>query len=281
MNLTVYPDAAAFLRRAQPTLEQDEVRNNLILGIALRLARSPSLQSPPYLATVEDGDALTLAAIITPPRQVLIVHWGAAWPEAVGLVAANLVEQGMRPPGVVGPTDVSRAFAHAYAERAGVVVRDGIKERLYVLRQVVYRPDVPGHFRIAGEGDVELVTRWYAEFEAEALGEHSDLAALREVVAGKVASGDIALWDDGQPVTLVGRTRPLRHGITIAPVYTPPSFRNRGYATACTAAFTQALLDSGYDFCTLFTNLANPTANSIYQRIGYRPVTYFDEYRFA
>ncbi len=281
MKLTVYPDAAAFLERAQATLEQDEVRSNLILGIALRLSRSPTPPIPPYLATVEAGDALAVAAIITPPRNVLILGWDDAWRDGVRLVAANLAEQGMRPPGVVGPADVSRAFAAAYAEVAGVVVRDGLNERLYVLRQVVYRPDVPGRFRIADPGDLDLVTRWYAEFEAEALDEHSDVGSLREMVAAKIAAGDISLWEDGEPVALVGRTRPLRHGITIAPVYTPRPFRNRGYATACTAAFTQRLLDSGYEFCTLFTNLANPTANSIYQRIGYRPVADFDEYRFT
>ncbi|MFN8483888.1 MAG: GNAT family N-acetyltransferase [Anaerolineae bacterium] len=281
MNLTVYPEANAFLQRAQATLEQDEVRSNLILGITLRLARSPAPALPPYLATVEDGGALALAAIITPPRHVLILAWGEAWREGAGLVAGDLAERGMRPPGVIGPAEVARVFADAYAARAGVAVREGLKECLYVLRQVVYRPDAPGRFRMADAGDIELVARWYGEFEAEALGEHGDPAALRELAETKIAAGDIALWDDGGPVALVGRTRPLRHGITIAPVYTPPSFRNRGYATACTATFTQALLDSGYAFCTLFTNLANPTANSIYQRIGYRPVAYFDEYRFA
>lgn len=281
LKLAVYGDAAAFLAQAQATLEADEVRNNLILGITLRLARSPSPPIPPYLATVADGDALALAAIITPPRNVLILAWGDAWREAVHLVAADLAEREMRPPGVIGPAEVARAFADAYGQRAGVVVREGLKECLYVLRQVVYRPDAPGRFRLADADDIELVARWYGEFEAEALGEHGDPAALREFAEAKIAAGDIALWEDGEPVALVGRTRPLRHGVTIAPVYTPPPFRNRGYATACTAAFTQALLDAGYEFCTLFTNLANPTANSIYQRIGYRPVALFDEYRFA
>ncbi len=281
MKLTVYPDAAAFLQRTQETLGQDEVRSNLILGITLRLAKSPAPGAPPYLATVEDGEGLALAAIITPPRNVLVLGWGEAWRDAVGLVAANLVEGGMHPPGVVGPADVSRAFAQAYGERAGVRVRDGLKERLYVLREVVYRPNAAGRFRIAHEGDVDLVAQWYVDFEAEALGEHSDLAALRDDIAHKIAGGDIALWDDGEPVALAARTRPMPHGISIGPVYTPPAFRNRGYATACTAALSQTLLDSGYEFCTLFTNLANPTANSIYQRIGYRPVADFDEYRFA
>ncbi|MFO7545350.1 MAG: GNAT family N-acetyltransferase, partial [Trueperaceae bacterium] len=49
--------------------------------------------------------------------------------------------------------------------------------------------------------------------------------------------------------------------------------RRRGYATALVAAVTQAMLDEGRRFCSLFTDLANPTSNAIYQRIGYRPVS--------
>ena len=33
------------------------------------------------------------------------------------------------------------------------------------------------------------------------------------------------------------------------------------------------LLDAGRELCFLRTDLANPTSNSIYQRLGYRPVS--------
>ena len=74
---------------------------------------------------------------------------------------------------------------------------------------------------------------------------------------------------------MIGKTRPSENGISVGPVYTPPEQRGRGYATHLTAAFSQHLLDAGYRFCTLFTDLANPTSNSIYQQIGYRAVCDF------
>ena len=88
------------------------------------------------------------------------------------------------------------------------------------------------------------------------------------------------LWDIGQPVSLAARSRHTTHGINVGPVYTPPAFRRRGYAGACVAALSQQMLDAGWEFCTLFTDLANPTSNSVYQKIGYRPVCDFDEYVF-
>jgi predicted GNAT family acetyltransferase len=39
------------------------------------------------------------------------------------------------------------------------------------------------------------------------------------------------------------------------------------------AELTRRLIAGGRQFCFLFTDLANPTSNSIYQRVGYRPVT--------
>jgi len=95
-----------------------------------------------------------------------------------------------------------------------------------------------------------------------------------------VATGDIFLWDDGRPVSVAARNRPTPHGISVGYVYTPPELRGRGYATSCVAALSQHLLDSGYEFCTLFTDLANPTSNDIYQQIGYRPICDYDEYVF-
>ena len=71
------------------------------------------------------------------------------------------------------------------------------------------------------------------------------------------------------------------HGIRVGPVYTPPEQRGRGYASNLVAEVSQLQLDAGRTFVFLFTDLANPTANKIYQAIGYEPVNDVDEYDFA
>jgi predicted GNAT family acetyltransferase len=60
--------------------------------------------------------------------------------------------------------------------------------------------------------------------------------------------------------------------VRVGPVYTPPQSRGRGYGTAVTAAVSQQALRAGAEDVLLYTDLANPGSNSIYQRIGYRPV---------
>ena len=89
------------------------------------------------------------------------------------------------------------------------------------------------------------------------------------------------MWEDGDRVSMCSRSRPTLHGASIGLVYTPPGLRGRGYASACVADLSQRILDSGKAFCTLFTDLANPTSNAIYQRIGYRPLCDFREIRFS
>jgi len=54
----------------------------------------------------------------------------------------------------------------------------------------------------------------------------------------------------------------------------------QGYASALVARLSQHLLDLGYQFINLFTDLQNPTSNAIYQKIGYRPVCDFRMYKF-
>jgi len=85
----------------------------------------------------------------------------------------------------------------------------------------------------------------------------------------------LLLWDDeaGAPVSLAGRTPPAASVSRLAPVYTPPESRRRGYGAAVTAACTRDALDRGAEHVVLFTDLANPTSNAIYQRIGYRPMS--------
>ena len=79
---------------------------------------------------------------------------------------------------------------------------------------------------------------------------------------------------------MAGWTGRTPDGVRIGAVYTPPEYRGRGHATACVAALSQRMLDTGLAFCFLYTDLSNPTSNSIYQRIGYHLVRDVVDYNF-
>jgi predicted GNAT family acetyltransferase len=91
-------------------------------------------------------------------------------------------------------------------------------------------------------------------------------------LAGAPAAG--APWRAGRNRAAAGQAR-------IGPVYTPPELRGRGFGGAATAAVTRAALDDGAEGVVLFTDLANPTSNTLYQRLGYRPISDWTVLRFA
>ncbi len=90
---------------------------------------------------------------------------------------------------------------------------------------------------------------------------------------GRLAYGGITVWEaGGVPVSVAGRTRAVAGMVRLGPVYTPPELRGHGYASAATAVVSQAALDAGLREVVLYTDLANPTSNGLYQRLGYQPV---------
>jgi len=143
-------------------------------------------------------------------------------------------------------------------------------QRIHQLQAVEPLARVPrGRFRAAAAADMELIAGWLGEFMTELADSQGD---PRELATNRIAAGQFYLWEDGEPVSMAGCTGRTDRGARIGFVYTPAQFRRRGYATACVTALSRDLLASGLQYCCLYTDLANPTSNAIYARIGYRPV---------
>ncbi len=287
MEITFFDSASEFLHLVRPALDKDEAANNLMYGLALRLEKAPArFQQPPYrwpplLAAVLDDGELAAAALMTPPFNIIVFSPLSASAEGLAFLARDLHTRGWSMPGVLGPSADALAFTGAWAAETGATWRPGMVERCYELRQVVPPPQPPGRMRLAVEDDIELLVSWLYAFWREAMpGKIGTPEDAQNTVEARVEDGDYFVWDDGGVVALAGTGRITPHGCTVGPVYTPPQLRARGYATALTAALSQLLLDRGYQFAALFTDLSNPTSNSIYQKIGYRPLCDFSEYLF-
>ena len=284
MIVTTYPQASDFLARARAELESNEILNGLSLGIALRLQKFPGrIEIAPYLATVEDEGELIVAAVMTPPFRLTITsNQLDISEEALSLLIHNLREQGWSVPGVMGPAAISDHFARTWTRRTGEVAQVRTHERLFELTKVIAPRPGPGSLQVATPADSTLVVRWIQAFQEEALGILlSDEDALGWART-RIDNGEIYFWvlEDGSIVSLIGTTRPLSRVISIGPVYTPPEMRGHGYALRSVAVLSQRLLDGGWERCSLFTDLSNPTSNSIYQQLGYRAVCDFNEYDF-
>jgi predicted GNAT family acetyltransferase len=271
-----------FMAIAGEFLTAREAEHNLIFGICSQIEADPT-QYPdaPYLGAVVDGDRVVGAAIQTPPWRVVVSVLDD--PGAATAIASDL--QGRVIPGAVGPSDATRALAAAWSEQYGATVTLSRHERAYRLRTVRPIRPAPGSMVLAQPADRPLLRDWIEAFHVEALGTGSAPVQDHEATADRWIRriGRTAyLWvDAGRPVSFAGAGGLTPHGIRVGPVYTPPELRGRGYASNLVAQVSQAQLDAGRMFVFLFTDLANPTANHIYQEIGYEPVIDIDEYVFA
>ena len=263
--LQTHDSARAFLDVAQPWLLQSEAEHSLFLGIAGRLAEAPDA-SRAYLATVHHGGSVAGVAVRTPPLKLLLSRMPLG---AVPLVAES-AERFASLPAVLAPDAVGWAFADEWARRRGVTSRLAMRERVFELTRLVApeRP-APGCARVAGAGDVGRVRDWIEAF-------HRDVGMAEPDPGGwaerHVAAGRVLLWDHGGAVAMAAQVRQSPTGASVGAVYTPPASRGRGYASAVVAELSRRLLAGGRRFCSLYTDLANPTSNALYQRLGYRPV---------
>ena len=275
-------DAQAFLDVAGSFLADREAEHNLLFGIAANLIIDPDrrMTALPYLAAVRRDGQVVAAALMTPPFNV-VMSWTAD-PDAVAALAADLDRGRLPVPGITAPVEMARAFVERWAANHHVRPRRVISERIYRVERVTAPRGVPGGVRIAGVGDRDLLVDWMDAFLREALPDpHVDQAVPMVDSALHTGTRIFHLWEhDGRPVSVAGVTGPTPNGIRIGPVYTPPADRGHGFASAVTAAASQAQLDDGRRFVFLFTDLANPTSNKIYQAIGYEPVIDIDQWSF-
>ena len=117
-----------------------------------------------------------------------------------------------------------------------------------------------------------LAARWGRAFYHDCFGDTESPMDLGMITRNMLKDRALYFWTDPDPVSMAATTRPTVNGISISYVYTPPELRRKGYASAIVASVSQLMLDKGRKFCTLYTDQSNPTSNSIYQKIGYKPV---------
>jgi predicted GNAT family acetyltransferase len=274
-------DAEGFVRAAGDFLRAREAEHNLLLGLTGRLLADPNTYGAddPYFAVVEADGGVVTAALRTPPHNLLLAQTEDAAAYVALAEDAHEVFAGL--PGVNGPAAAIQAFISEWASLTGDRARLVMSQRIYEATDVVAARPVGGAMRPAGNQDRELVLGWLEAFMQEASHGNSPEDATGWIDRNAAdPDGGAVIWDDGAPVSFSGYGAPTPRGIRIGPVYTPPGLRGRGYASALVAELSQQLLAGGRDFCFLFTDLANPTSNSVYQRVGYKPVTDVEQWSF-
>ncbi|MGW0095502.1 GNAT family N-acetyltransferase [Streptomyces sp. NPDC003328] len=274
-------DLESFLTRAGEFLHSRPALHTLPLTVTETL-RTRGLDvygaEAPAFGCLERAGEVRAAFFRTPPHRLNLTP---LTPEEADALAAHWAGLDRPLPGVSADHDTATAFAEAWQRHTGATPTLHERQRLYRLGTLTPPQPLPeGRGRVAGEQDREQLMLWHDEF-AVAIGGLTSTDAGSWADA-RIASGRITFWEtpDGTPVSMAGVSPMVASQIRVAPVYTPAHLRGRGYAGAATTEVSRAALAAGAAHVLLFADLANPTSNGLYQRLGYSAVTDFAMYDF-
>lgn len=262
-RIKAFSDFSEARKVLEPWLLKREPEYSLLIGIlrALETGRH-DYEAPLLVAAVLKNEEVMGCAVRTPPYKLGLSEIPL---EALPALAREVASRYDWIPAVLGPKITAIGFAAAWTRLKHCEARGGMLQRIYAARQVQTPRSVPGGLRQASAADADLLITWTGAFVRES---GLQPVSYDQRVRRMIEDGALFVWENDGPRSMMGAVAPTDNGIRIGFVYTPPEHRQKGYASAGTAALTRLKLDQ-YAFCTLYTDLSNPTSNSLYQRIGY------------
>jgi predicted GNAT family acetyltransferase len=267
MQVIEYPSASKFLDTARSMLEENEAANAIILSYSHNQTQGvESAMTTTFYCIVEE-DKPVLAAMFTRGIWPLLSE---GLDDAARLLARYLFPKFPTLKGVHGTKDTALAFVEEWESITKCNLEIQMNSRIYECIAVTPMKRAEGTLKQATMEDIEIVKEWRESFRIEA--EVAVPGNVDEIIK-QLENGSVYLWITDRPVSTALSGRGTENTGTVGAVYTPPEHRNNGYATALTAAVTQKIIDSGNKHAVLYTDLDNPTSNSIYQQIGYKPVS--------
>jgi len=270
-------DPDAFLAAARPVLARSPESAAAFATWPRGLkADAAAADDSPYLATY--AHAGFYGAALRRPDGPLVFE--DSDPIAVVAFAADLAARAPKLAGVVGALRGCEAFARAWQARTGRAHVLRFHLRHHMLTEVLPVPPAPGAPRVADDADADWLIESSFAFTLEA-GVTENQERFMAAMPKRIARGDFWVWSDDVPVAFAGWADAGDDAARIAPVFTPPEARRRGYATALVAALARSILHRGRRRVFLVADVANRTSNAIYARIGFRPGTDSDRYDFV
>ncbi|AGB23561.1 putative acyltransferase [Mycobacterium sp. JS623] len=266
MTVRLHDSVDEFREIAEPLYRRDPITNT----IELTLLSAGAFPADSLLLTVWDDGTPVGAALQTPPYPLAC---NAIPVDTMDAVAAELVAGRPELTSVRGDRSSATAFADAWQAITGREASISTEERLYRLGTLRAPAGVAGAPRDANDDDRGLLIDWVQGFFEDAFGSARHDGSQEFVDNANQVGHRFVLWDvDGLPVSVAMLRVPAAGVSRIGPVFTPRELRGHGYGSVVTAAAVRLAHRSGTPDVVLFADLANPTSNAIYQRIGFQPV---------
>ncbi|MDA1527381.1 GNAT family N-acetyltransferase [Bacillus cereus group sp. TH260-2LC] len=266
IQLHVYEEIVNFKEEVTPFLEKNEQENNLILGV-LQMVHQPI-----FMGIAKQGEEIAVVFLQTEEKKQIIVATSEMAEEDIVELAKKLAEVYPNVPGLIGNKKIVQRLAEEIAVLENKKTTVAMEQGIYELKQVKKKWNGDEVFREVNSDELTLIEQWIYQF-CEDVNLPTTKEEAKQTAHTLITNHRLfGLEIDGKLVSVAAKTRPTKNNITVNFVYTPKEARKKGYASNCVAALSQRMLDEGYKTTTLYTDLANPTSNKIYQEIGYEQI---------
>jgi GNAT superfamily N-acetyltransferase len=258
-----YPDARAFLARAEPWLLDAEIERAGPLSSAREASADDSrYERPMYWATIEDGDKIIGCAYRTPPFRVGV---SALPKDALAPLSLDLEKVYRHVSGFSGIDPAASALADIWIARHGGSSAIVSRSFLFSIGEPAQGVSAIGTLRDAIQRDAALAKEW-----GDAAAKESGIAALDgNLCVRLIGAGQLYLYQaDGAPRCLLGVLHKTARAASLAIVYTPAAERRRGYARAAIAHLSARLEARGVAKRYFHFDPSNRGAQALAQKLG-------------
>lgn len=256
----VYGSNILFLEEHKNFLLKDEIKNNLILGLSDKTDIENS-----HFAASRIGKKILLGLLA---GKNLILSANTLEKDVYIEMVKHMIS--IPYPGIIGSKEECLVYQKVFEELTNDKMIIGMNQRIYKCSKVISNYQSDGNVRLATQDDFSVLRHWFHHFIEDVEGpifiDKTDESLKKVIDQNRL----FVLEKNGKLLSMAGKSREIRNSQTVSMVYTPIEMRNKGYASKVVEEVTRHILEYK-DAATLYTDLSNPTSNSIYMKIGYIP----------
>ncbi len=281
MEVKEFNDARTFLNAYEAVLLEKESVSQLVLYSAYHCCQDETCVEAVFGAVVEEDEVYLLFSNVIPYNMALYDVKSEEILQSVLVLADYFGNNHITINGIYARYDICQGFIEQYKKHMNYTFIEKMGMDIMEIKSVNEIKPAEGMHRTALPDEAKLVAEWMIEFQLEALTNEMDYEAALQKASKLIEEGKIFFYENEEQkiVTMAIAARKLVHGIAITYIYTPEEYRGKGYAASNIYYLSKALLEQGYEFCTLFIDKKNPLSNRAYEKVGYKMVEEIYEYK--
>ena len=273
MKIIKHDSVDDFLSMNEEFLLAKESIHNLILGLAYSLRDKKLEPSDPLYYSIESKGKIVASVLRSNYDKPLIITEMPA--ELIDLLIKDLTSKNIELAAVVGEEHTTTYFKNQWINLNALNFKINLHLGVYECFNVIFPKVLSGQLREATQADAATLKSFIAGFMLDCFPDQPIIDENVEKLMNRHLENKslfLLVSAENEIVSMAANTRSTLNGGTISLVYTPHEYRGQGHASTIVSLLSERIMKNGKKFASLFTDLSNPTSNSIYQKIGYTKI---------